>query len=189
MKRWLPLTLVAVFLLVGAALAMIVLPRFYAEDRTTAWTYQSPEHGFRITLPSKDWAEVQMKGEALAFGNRKHSTVAGVGVAKGEEGDFHKSVHQMKEYLDGNRDEIVEGPEYVEGETEAGNPYALWTMHAKGDRGDTMFLVRSLVWCKGKGLIVSVTLEGPLTMRSRVGRGEELAFYQSAARMICLSVK
>src|SRR5437868_13873313 len=101
MKRWLPLSLVAAFLLVGAALAVLVLPRFYAEDRTTAWTYQSPEHGFRITLPSKDWAEAQMKGEALAFANKKHATAVGVGVGKGDQDDFRKSVRKMKEYLEG----------------------------------------------------------------------------------------
>ena len=189
MKRWLPFALVAVFLLAGAGLAVLVLPRFFAEDKTTAWTYRSPDHGFRITLPSSDWQEVRMKGEALAFANKKHSTAVGVGVGKGDAEDFRKSVRKMKDYLEGNRVEVVEGPQYSEGETEAGNPYALWTMQAKGDRGDTVFVARSLVWCKDKGLIVSVTLEGPLTMRSQTGRGQETDFYQSATRTICLSVR
>jgi hypothetical protein len=139
------------FLLAGAGLAVLVLPRFFAEDRATAWTYHSPQHGFRITLPSADWQEVKMKREALAFANKKHSTVVGVGVGKGDAEDFRKSVGKMKDYLEGNRGEVVEGPQFSEGETEAGDPYALWTMQAKGDRDDTVFVARSLVWCKDRG--------------------------------------
>ena len=189
MKRWLPFALVAVFLLTGAGLAVLVLPRFFAEGKTTAWTYHSPENDLSITLPSRDWQEVKMKGEALAFGNKKHSTVVGVSVGQGNVEGFRKSVQKTKDYLEGNRAELVEGPQYAEGETEAGNPYALWTMQAKGGSGDTMFAARSLVWCKDKGLIVGVTLEGPLIMRSKVGRGQETDFYQTATRTICLSVR
>jgi hypothetical protein len=189
MRRWkLLVVLVVLLLLAVVVLGRLVLPRFFSEDSTSAWTYRSPQHGFSMTLPSGDWKEIKKKDCDVAFYHRKHSTLVGVDVTRGDRDAFLKAVKQMKDYTEATREELLSDPRFAEGETESGNPFVYLTVHAKADRNDAVFVARSLIWCKDQTLLVSVRMEGPLTMQSKTGKGAEEDFYDNAVRTICLSV-
>jgi hypothetical protein len=190
MKLWKVILLAAVlFLFALVALAGLVLSRFFREDPASSWTYQSPEYGFRIDLPSSDWKQVQRPNAAAAFSNRKHSILVEVQAHRGDESSFDKDVNSTKDYFQRSRGELLTEPRLKEGTNDAGNPYAFWTVQARADNGGAVYIARSLVWCKDQSLVVSVMMEGPLTMRSKAGKASEQQLHENAARVICLSVR
>jgi hypothetical protein len=184
-------TAVAVFLLLLAlgGVAWLVLPRFHKDDTSSSWTYRSPKHGFSMTLPSTDWKEIAKPGSDVAFHNRKHSVLVGINIASGQEVGFQKAIAVLRKQLDEGGDDFVSKPEFHQGVTDAGNPYAYCTVDAKSDRGGAVFVARSIVWCKSRALIVSVLMEGALAMESQIGKSAERDFYQHAVRTICLSAE
>ncbi len=189
MKRWIWLgaTLVLI-LLVLAGSAWIILPRFYTEDIAASWTYHSPKYDYSLTLPSRDWQEIKKEDSDAAFYNRKRSVLVGITASKGDQDSFRKSVQRMKEYVEASKDEQLSEPQFSEGKTEAGDPFAYWTVEAKGDEGGSVFLATSFVFCRSKGLVIRAMMEGPLSMRSNMGKEAELKYYETVGKTICLSV-
>jgi hypothetical protein len=190
MKRWKWLIAIPVLLLFAlVASAWIILPRFYAEDSTTSWTYRSPKHGYALTLPSKDWEEVEKKDCDAAFYNRKRSILVGITVAKGDQDAFRKSVQRMKDHMEKSKDEQLTTPQFSEGKTEEGDPFAYWTVEAKADKEGSVFLATSFVWCQSKELVIRAMMEGPLIMQSKKGKNTEREYYEKVGKTICLSLR
>lgn len=190
MKRWKLIAAIAALVLVSLlAATKLILPHIYSEDATTSWTYHSSKYDFSMTLPSSDWQEIQRQDAAAAFHNRKRAVLASANVSRGDQEAFEKAVQRMKDYMRKNKDQMLSEPQFTEGTTEDGDPFSYWTVQAKADRGEATFVANSLVWCKNKGLIVGVMMEGLLDMRSKTGESAELDFYEKSARTICLSVR
>jgi hypothetical protein len=192
MKRWKLLVLaggLAGVLILALAGTAWLLRRIYSEDATTSWTYRSPKYDFCMTLPSSDWQEFKKPDADVAFHNRKRSALAGVTVKQGDQDAFQNWVKRMQDYVESSKKEQLSEPQFTEGTTDSGDPFAYWTVQAKAGRDEAVFVAISLVWCKDKRLIVNVKLEGPLTMRSEVGKSAELDFYEKTARTLCLSVR
>jgi hypothetical protein len=186
---WLIVTLFLILLVLGGA-GWLILPRVFSEDAATSWVYHSAKYDYSLTLPSRDWQEVKKPDKDAAFYNRKKSVLVGVTVAKGDEKAFHKSVQQMKEYLANSKEELLTEPEFTTGTTEAGDPYAYWTVQAKvKEEGEAAFVANALVWCKKKDLVVSLVIEGVVNMRSQVGKQSQIDYYQRTAKSISLSVR
>jgi len=102
------------FLLFGVVgLALIVLPRFFADDTSTSWKYHSPEHNFAMTLPSGDWKEIRMEGSDVAFNNRKHAVLVGVNVSHGQEGDYERAVEATRAYFQRASNELQSEPKFA----------------------------------------------------------------------------
>ncbi|HTU88522.1 MAG TPA: hypothetical protein VMF69_00355 [Gemmataceae bacterium] len=190
MKRWKWFIVTpTLILLVLAGSAWIILPRFYPENTATSWTYHSPKYDYSLTLPSSDWQEIKKEDSDAAFYNRKRSTLAGIIVSKGDQDTFRKAVQRMKEHIDTSKGEQLTTPQFSEGKTEAGDPFAYWTVEAKVDKGGAVFLAISLVWRQGKGLIIRAMMEGSLVMRSNMGKKTELEYFDKVGKTICLSIR
>src|SRR5690349_4306173 len=69
MKGWKPLAvgLFAVLALVVGVGSPFLLSRRYTEDKGTSWVYRSPEHGFMITFPSRDWEDITKPNKEPTF--------------------------------------------------------------------------------------------------------------------------
>jgi len=188
MRIWkLAAGVVIAFALFSAA-SWLLLPLFFLEDEGSAWTYNSPEHGFSLQLPSSDWVEFKRNDSAAAFSNSKHRVFFTAKVAKvTAEPTFEAKVESMKKYLVTERGEFLEEPIFLHGVTDAGNPYAFWQGVAKSDKGGSVVVAESAVWCKDKGLGITILLEGELRMDSKVGQAEEKAYFDRTCKAICLS--
>jgi hypothetical protein len=188
MTRW-KWILLGLALIVGALfiLAQILVPRFFHEDTSTSWTYQSADYGFHITLPSSHWKKITKRDSHVAFHNRLHSTLVGVDVSPGGVGQFKEFIKKTADYLEKVKGDEVRNLTFSEGRSDNGHPYAYWTMLAKAEGGGEVYLARSIVWCKNELLIIAVRLEGRLTMMSKKGSKAELDFFERAAKVICLS--
>jgi hypothetical protein len=190
MNRWRRVLAVVGILVLGlAGVAWFVIPRFYSKNHTTSWTYTSPKYGFTMALPSSDWQETRKPGADIAFHDRKHSVLLAVNVVKGNRDVFQQSVRRMQEYIARSRPDFLSEPQFVEGLTNSGNPYASWTVSAKADKNEAVFVGFSLVWSREKDLSIKLTMEGPLTMRSKMGKSAETELYQDAVQSISLSVQ
>jgi hypothetical protein len=165
MKRWMLFLMAAVLLILGmAGVSWLVLPRFYADDVASSWTYRSEMHGFSMRLPSSDWKEITRPNNDVAFHNLKHSVLVGVNVTKEQRESFDKTIEDARQILEQSRKSLHSEPRFAEGTTEHGNPYVFWTLHSKSDEGSVYFVAQSFVWCKDKGLTVRVLMEGPMSM-------------------------
>jgi hypothetical protein len=188
MKIWKFAAGVAIVLAVLYTASWLLLPLFFSEVEGTAWTYNSPEHGFSLQLPSDDWVEFKRDDSAAAFSNSKHRVFFTAKVVKvTAESAFKAKVESMKKYLAEERGEFLGEPVFLHGVTEAGNPYAFWQGVTKSEKGGNVVVAQSAVWCKNKGLSVTILLEGELRMDSKVGRTEEKAYYDRTCKAICLS--
>jgi hypothetical protein len=88
-----------------------------------------------------------------------------------------------------SKDELLSEPQFNEGKTEGGDPFAYWTVEAKADKEGSVFLATSFTWCQRKGLVIRAMMEGPLIMQSKKGKGTEMEYYEKVGKTICLSVR
>jgi len=154
---------------------------------STAWTYRSSEYGFTITLPSDYW-----KGGAsndpshFGFEDSMHSMHAGVKVVKEDRKGFEAAVKHLHEIVAESPDSSTNSQS--EGFTASGYPYTYITVLEKGDKGHSIFVGISYVWCEDKGIMVQVILEGMQRMESEMGKESEGKLFEESARSLCISV-
>lgn len=91
--------------------------------------------------------------------------------------------------MEENKDAQLSAPQFSEGKTEAGDPFAYWTVEAKADKGGSVFLATSFIWCQSKGLVIRAMMEGPLVMQSKKGKATEWEYYEKVGKTISLSVR
>jgi hypothetical protein len=192
MKVWKWIVVCGGVLLLLAGLTKFWLQRFHQEDEGTSWKYRSPEHGFTVTLPSRDWEEIKRPKATVAFVNRKHRTLVEVNAGKESREDFLKfSLPAMKKHVADSQaeGELIGEPQIREGESKEGNLYWHCTTLAKGGPGETVFSALSIVWRKDNQVAVRVNLEGQLQMSSQTGQASERAFFENAAKVICRGIE
>src|SRR5207237_8657108 len=120
----------------------------------------------------------------------RRQTLVGIGVRKEDEAAFRKeAIPSMKKRPEEHPEELLTPLKFSEGKTDKGNPYALWKVQAKADKDQAVFVAHAVVWCPKRGITVSLTLESPLRMSSKLGREAELEFYEQATKAIFFSVE
>jgi hypothetical protein len=154
---------------------------------STAWTYRSSEYGFTITLPSDYWKGGESNDPShFGFEDSMHSMHVGIKVVKEDRKGFDAAVKHLHKIVDDSPDSTTNSQS--EGFTASGHPYAYITVLEKGDKGHSIFVGISYVWCEEKGIMVQVIFEGMQRMESEIGKESEGKLFEESARSLCLSV-
>jgi hypothetical protein len=174
-----------------AGFALFTIPTLFSlPTGETAWAYESPEFGFRLTLPSAEWREAKMKDGTLSFSHKVHRMHAAVRdvTAAPKEQDFHAAVKRMNASFGGAANRVSR-PTIRQGLNSHGHAYWFATFLDVDEAGQTVFVATAVCWREEARQIVHIIFEAKPRTVSEMGRASEMRLFENAAETICLSVE
>lgn len=161
------------------------------EEPKDAWVYSSEKGDFSLRLPSSKWKQMTNKKHIADFWSNQFGSpmLAGVfSLKKQTNAEFQDLAKAFKEEIK-KKDDLLAKPTIQDGVNKAGNPFVFVILYEKGEADDEYFFVgKSYTWIKDKAVTVEVLFEGQAKMKSKVFKAIEHKEFETAARMICLSV-